>query len=72
MQDKLEKLLISRLNLIRKIQEFVPDIQSDEAQEIINLLKQFVDYDFSAQTKTKNRGKVHQKMVLTLVYIDQL
>ena len=46
--NNMEKLLISRLNFKRKIQEFLLDFQSDEAQKIINLLKQYVDYDFAA------------------------
>ena len=61
MKDILEKLPISRLNLIRQIQEFMPDQLSQEAKEITDLLKQFMDYDFSAQTLRKIERKYTKK-----------
>ena len=61
MKNKLEKLLVSRLTLIRQIQEFLPNYLSQEAEEISNLLKQLVDYDFSAQTLRKVEGKYTTK-----------
>ena len=61
MKDILEKLLVSRLNLIRQIQEFMPDHLSQEAKEITDLLKQLMDYDFSAQTLRKIERKYTKK-----------
>ena len=57
MKDILGKLLISRLNLIRQIQKFLLDHLSQEAEEITDLLKQLMDYDFSAQTLRKIERK---------------
>ena len=53
MKDILEKLLISRLNLIRQTQEFMPDQLSQEAKEITDLIKQYAGYDFCAQNLRK-------------------
>ena len=49
----LEKYLISRLEFIRQIQDFLPDQFSKEEEEITNLLKQLTDYDFSAEIVRK-------------------
>ena len=48
-----ERYLISRFRFIRQIQEFLPGQFSKEEEEIINLLKQLTDYDFSAETVRK-------------------
>ena len=38
---------------LREVQEFLPGQFSKEEEEIINLLKQLADYDFSAETIRK-------------------
>ena len=60
MKDILEKLLVSRLNLIRQIQEFLPDQFSKEEDEITNLLKQLTNYDFSAEIVRKIEQKYYK------------
>ena len=57
MDKKLERLLVSRLKFIQKFQEFLPNFHSEEKPEIINLLKQYLDYDFVAQTVRKIQRK---------------
>ena len=49
----LEKYLISRLEFIRQIQDFLPDQFSKEEEEITNLLKQLTNYDLSAEIVRK-------------------
>ena len=53
MKDILGKLLASRLNLIRQIQEFMLDHLSQEEEEITDLLKQYAEYNFCAQNLRK-------------------
>ena len=61
----LEKYLISRLEFIRQIQDFLLDQFYKEEKEISDLLKQLTDYNFSAQTVRKI-VKILKKVVLTL------
>ena len=68
----LECNLVSRLKFIRQIQEFLPGQFSEEEEEIVNLLKQLTDYDFSAEIIRKIEQKYCKQMVLTFVHIDQL
>ena len=56
----LEKYLISRLEFIRQIQDFLPD-QFSREEETSDLLKQLVDYDFSAKTVRKIEQKYYKK-----------
>ena len=56
--DILEKLLVSRLNLIRQIQEFMPNHLSHEVEDITDLL---MDYNFGAQTLRKIERKYTKK-----------
>ena len=51
----LEKYLISILEFIKQISEFLPGQFSEEEEAIVNLLKQITDYDYSAQIVRKIR-----------------
>ena len=53
------------------MQEFLPGQFSKEEEEIINLLKQLTDYDFSTETVRKLEQKYY-KNGPDFVYIDQL
>ena len=57
MDDKLEQLLILKLDFIRKIQSLFQDSNSEEEQEILELIKQYSQYDFA----TKILRKLHRK-----------
>ena len=59
--DILEKYLVSRLKFIRQLSEFFPQKFSKEEQEILDVLKQLVDYDISAQTVRKIERKYYKK-----------
>ena len=62
MPSLLERYLISRLEFIRQIQEFLPDqFSKKEEEEITNLLKQLADYDLSAQIVRKIEQKYYKK-----------
>ena len=54
MLNILEKYLVSRLKFIRQIAEFMPGFCSEEEEEIVDVLKQFTDYDISAKIVKKN------------------
>ena len=70
----LEKYLVSRLEFIRQISEFLPGQFSEEEEEIVNLLKQIADYKCS--NSKENKKKIQQKLVLNscllLFTFDQL
>ena len=57
----LEKYLVSRLEFIRQIQDFLPAQFSKEEKEISDLLKQLANYDLSAQTVRKIEQKYYKK-----------
>ena len=58
--DIVEKYLVSRLKFIRQLSEFFPGKFSEEKQEIVDVLKQLVDYDISAQTVRKIERKYYK------------
>ena len=55
MDDTLEWLLVAKLGFIKKIQDFLPNFQSEEEWEILNLLKQYSDYHYAAQILRKTQ-----------------
>ena len=57
----LERYPVSRLKFIRQIQEFLPGQFSEEEEEVQNLLKQLIDYDFSAEIVRKIEQKYYKK-----------
>ena len=57
MKDILEKYLIEKLNLIKQIQDFLQDQPSEGEVNIQDLLKQYAEYDFSAQNLRKIQWK---------------
>ena len=59
--DILEKYLVSRLKSIGQLSEFFPEKFSKEEQAILDVLKQLVDYDISAQTVRKIERKHYKK-----------
>ena len=50
--DILEKYIVFELKFIRQILDFLPQ-DFDEEENIAEILKQFTDYDISAQTLRK-------------------
>ena len=59
----LEKYLVSRLKFIRQLSEFLPGKFSKEEQEIVDVLKQLVNYNISAQTVRKIERKYYKNWV---------
>ena len=75
MDDKLEQLLVSKLDFIKKIQGFLPDSHSEEEREIINLLKQCSYYNFVAQILRKLQRKYNKtgsKLCLHFIAMTQI
>ena len=71
MNDKLGRLLVSRLNFIRKIQEFIPDFPFEGEWKIIYLLKQYLDYDFAAQALRKIQRKYRKNWFSSLFTLSE-
>ena len=69
--DILGKYLVFRLKFIRQLLEFLPEKFSEEEQEIVDVLKQLVDYDISAQTVREIERKYY-KNGSVIVYTHQL
>ena len=61
MDKSLEILLVSKLNFIQNIQEFLPEFHYKEEREVLNLHKQYSDYDFAAQILWKIQRKYSKK-----------
>ena len=57
----LEKYIVFQLKFIMQILEFLPQDFDDEEENIAEILKQFADYDISAQTLRKIQQKYSKK-----------
>ena len=51
--DILEKSIVFKLKFIRQILDFLPQDFDEDEENITEILKQFTDYDISAQTLKK-------------------
>ena len=61
MDKSLEILLVLQLCFIQNIQDFLAELHLKEEWEILNLLKQYSDYDFAAQILRKMQRKYSKK-----------
>ena len=57
MDNKILELLILKLDFIRKISDILPDSVSDQEREILELIKQYSQYDFAAEILRKLQRK---------------
>ena len=46
MDIKLEEFLVLKLDFIRKILDFLPELTSEQDREVLELIKQYSQYDF--------------------------
>ena len=61
MVDKLEKILCEKLELIKFIQDFVQDQPLEREENITDLIKQHLEYDFCTQIIRKIQQKHYKK-----------
>ena len=59
--DILEKSVGFKLQFIRQTLDFLPPDFDEQEENITEVLKQFMDYDFSAQTLRKIQQKYSNK-----------
>ena len=61
MVDKLEKIICEKLELIKLIWDFVQDHPLEREENIPDLIKQYLEYDFYAQIIRKIQQKHSKK-----------
>ena len=63
-QNILEQLIVFKLDFIRQIIELNSEFIVEEESDILSTIKQFADYDISAQTLRKIKGTYSKKFIL--------
>ena len=58
--SKLLELLIFKLDFIRKLSDLLPELTSEQEREMVELIKQYSQYDFAAEIVRKIQRKYHK------------